>query len=125
MESFGTDGPPGSFADFDTADTIFQIGHNMAETQTVLWSRVLDRRSGHNPPRLVVVDPRRTITAAQADVHLAPRLGTNVALLNGLLHLIIDAGDVDESFIAEHTVGFESLCDMRSVRVTRNGTESV
>jgi ferredoxin-nitrate reductase len=112
MESFGTDGPPGSFADFDTADTIFQIGHNMAETQTVLWSRVLDRRSGHNPPRLVVVDPRRTITAAQADVHLAPRLGTNVALLNGLLHLIIDAGDVDESFIAEHTVGFESLCDM-------------
>jgi anaerobic selenocysteine-containing dehydrogenase len=112
MESFGTDGAPGSFADFDTADTIFQIGHNMAETQTVLWSRVLDRRSGSEPPRLVVADPRRTATAAEADVHLAPRLGTNVALLNGLLHLIIDAGQIDRTFIAEHTVGFESLRDM-------------
>jgi ferredoxin-nitrate reductase len=112
MESFGTDGAPGSYADLDGTEAIFQIGHNMAETQTVLWARILDRRRGPNPPRLVVVDPRRTPAAAEADVHLAPRLGTNVAVLNGLLHLIIDAGQIDRDFIAAHTVGFEALKDI-------------
>ncbi len=112
MESFGTDGAPGTFADFDTTDAVFMIGHNMAETQTVLWSRILDRRRGPNPPRLVVADPRGTPTAREADVHLAPRLGTNVALLNGLLHLIIESGQIDREFIAAHTVGFEALADV-------------
>ena len=112
MESFGTDGAPGSYADFDTAEAIFQFGHNMAETQTVLWARILDRRRGLNPPKLVVVDPRRTPSAVEADVHLAPCLGTNVALLNGLLHLLIEAGQIDRGFIAAHTVGFDALEDM-------------
>lgn len=112
IESFGTDGAPGSYTDFDTADAIFQIGHNMAETQTVLWARVLDRRRGPKPPRLVVVDPRRTPAAAEADVHLAPRLGTNVAIMNGLLHLIIEAGQIDRDFVAGHTVGYEALKDV-------------
>jgi ferredoxin-nitrate reductase len=95
IESFGTDGAPGSYSDLDTTDAIFQIGHNMAHTQTVLWSRILDRRRGPGPPRLVVVDPRCTPTAAEADIHLAPRLGTNVAVLNGLLDLIIESGQID------------------------------
>ena len=112
IESFGTDGAPGSYSDLDTTDAIFQIGHNMAHTQTVLWSRILDRRRGPSPPRLVVVDPRCTPTAAEADIHLAPRLGTNVAVLNGLLHLIIESDQVDHGFIASHTVGFEGLKDM-------------
>ena len=112
IESFGTDGAPGSYADLDTTSAIFQIGHNMADTQTVLWSRVLDRRRGPRPPKLVVVDPRRTPAAAEADVHLAPRFGTNVAILNGLLHLIIEAHQIDEPFIAAHTVGFDTLSDM-------------
>jgi anaerobic selenocysteine-containing dehydrogenase len=112
IESFGTDGAPGSYADLDMADAIFQIGHNMAHTQTVLWARILDRRRGPNPPRLVVVDPRRTPAAAEADVHLTPRLGTNVALLNGLLHLTIESGQIDRDFITAHTVGFDALKDM-------------
>jgi ferredoxin-nitrate reductase len=112
IESFGTDGAPGSYADLDTTDAIFQIGHNMANTQTVLWARILDRRRGPKPPRLVVVDPRRTPAAAEADVHLAPRFGTNVAVLNGLLHLIIESGHIDRNFIAAHTVGFDALKDM-------------
>jgi ferredoxin-nitrate reductase len=112
IESFGTDGAPGSYADLDTTAAIFQIGHNMADTQTVMWSRVLDRRRGPRPPKLVVVDPRRTPAAAEADVHLAPRFGTNVAIVNGLLHLIIKAGQIDEPFIAAHTVGFDALADM-------------
>src|SRR2546421_580922 len=78
IESFGADGDPGSYRDFDLTDAIFHVGHNIAETQTVLWSRILDRRRGPKPPKLIVVDPRRTATAREADLHLAPRLGTNV-----------------------------------------------
>src|SRR3569832_1079060 len=81
-ETFGSDGQPGSYADLDVTDCLLLVGHNPAETQTVLWARVLDRRSGPRPPRLVVIDPRLTPTAERADVHLAPRAGTNVAVLN-------------------------------------------
>jgi anaerobic selenocysteine-containing dehydrogenase len=111
IESFGTDGAPGSYTDFDLADTFFVFGHNMAASQTVLWTRVLDRRMGPDPPHLIVVDPRRTPTAAEADLHLAPRLGTNLALMNGLLNLIVQAGNSDKSFIEEHTVGFDPLVE--------------
>ena len=110
IESFGADGDPGSYTDLDTTEAIFHIGHNIAVTQTVLWMRILDRRRGLRPPALVVADPRRTPAAEEADVHLAPRLGTNVALMNGLLKAIIDAGHVDRDFISRHTIGFESLC---------------
>jgi anaerobic selenocysteine-containing dehydrogenase len=111
-ESFGTDGQPGSYTDFDVTDCLFVIGHNMAETQTVLWSRVLDRRRGPKRPKLIVVDPRQTPTALEADVHLAPRLGTNVAVMNGLLHLLIKHGDIDRDFIDRHTVGFDELAEV-------------
>jgi ferredoxin-nitrate reductase len=109
IESFGTDGQPGSYTDFDVTDCIFMIGHNMASTQTVLWSRVLDRLASADRPRLIVVDPRRTEPAKHADLHLAPRLGTNLALMNGLLHLVIRAGAVDRSFVDAHTTGYEEL----------------
>jgi ferredoxin-nitrate reductase len=115
MESFGTDGPPGSYTDFDLTSTIMMVGHNMANTQTVLWARILDRLKGPNPPTLIVVDPRRTDTAKQADLHLAPRLGTNVALMNGILNLIIQAGQIDEAFIKDHTMGFELLQELTSL----------
>ncbi len=109
IESFGTDGAPGSYTDFDVTDAIFMVGHNMAATQTVLWARVLDRLEGPNPPRLVVVDPRRTQAARRAEVHLAPRPGTNLPLLNGLLRILIERGWIDSRFIHDHTVDFESL----------------
>src|SRR5947208_4929524 len=102
IESFGTDGNPGSYADFDTTEAIFLFGHNMAETQTVLWSRVLDRLAGPRRPKLLVVDPRRTATAKEADIHLAPRAGSNLPLMLGLLHLIIRAGRLDHDFIRKH-----------------------
>jgi anaerobic selenocysteine-containing dehydrogenase len=107
--SFGSDGQPGSYTDLDTTETILHFGHNIAEQQTVLWMRILDRLAGSNPPKLVVVDPRTTYTAEKATVHLAPRVGTNVAVLNGLLNLIISSGNIDRKFIDEHTVGFSQL----------------
>lgn len=108
-ETFGADGQPGSYSDLDTTEAILHIGHNIASQQTVLWSRILDRRRGPSPPRLVVVDPRTTATAREADVHLAPRVGTNVPLLNGLIHLVIEAGRIDRGYIGAHTVGFDEL----------------
>jgi anaerobic selenocysteine-containing dehydrogenase len=108
-ETFGADGAPGSLTDFDSCDTLFAVGYNMPETHTVLWSRVLDRLQGPDRPRLVVVDPRRTKMAAEADVHLAVRNGTNLALLNGIQRELIENDLVDQSFVDAHTVGFEQL----------------
>jgi ferredoxin-nitrate reductase len=96
-ESFGSDGQPGSYGDIDYTDCLLMVGHNMAHTQTVLWSRVLDRLQGPHPPKLVVIDPRTSETAKRATVHLAPKIGTNVALLNGLQHLLLKNGWVDRS----------------------------
>ncbi|HEY9473977.1 MAG TPA: nitrate reductase, partial [Mycobacteriales bacterium] len=108
-ESFGCDGQPGSYSDIDHADVIALFGHNMAETQTVLWSRVLDRLAGPNPPEVICVDPRPSPVAQVATVHLALLPGTNVALMNGLLHEIIAAGRIDRDYLDNHVVGFEEL----------------
>ncbi|MDX3107853.1 molybdopterin oxidoreductase family protein [Nonomuraea angiospora] len=108
-ESFGCDGQPGSYTDVDHADVIALYGHNVAETQTVLWARILDRLAGPNPPALVCVDPRETPVSRAAAVHLANRPGTNVALMNGLLHEILANGWIDERYVRDHVVGFEEL----------------
>lgn len=108
-ESFGCDGQPGSYDDIDQADVIALFGHNLAETQPVQWMRILDRLEGAEPPRLVCVDPRPTQVARRATVHLAPRSGTNVALLNALLHETIRHDRMDHAYIAAHAVGFEEL----------------
>jgi ferredoxin-nitrate reductase len=72
--------------------------------------RMLDRRRGTDPPAMLAVDPRPTPVANEADVHLAVRPGTNVALVNGLLREIVRRGWVDEKYVAEHTRGFDDLC---------------
>ena len=108
-ESFATDGQPGSYTDIDHTDTIVLYGHNVAETQAVLWQRVLDRRAGPEPPLLVCVDPRRTPVAEEADIHLAPLPGTNLALMNALLHELIEHDWIDHDYIEGNTVGFAEL----------------
>jgi anaerobic selenocysteine-containing dehydrogenase len=108
-ETFGSDGDPGSITDIDLCDTLFLVGHNMAETQTVLWARVLDRLAGARPPALVVVDPRRTKVAEHAAVHLAIRAGTNLPLLNAIQHELVANDWIDPAFVESHTIGFEKL----------------
>lgn len=108
-ESFGSDGQPGSYTDVDYTDCIFLVGHNVASTQTVLWTRMLDRLAGPDPPKVIVVDPRISDTAKKATVHLAPRIGTNMAVLNGIQHLLFKNGWVDEEWVNEHTIGVETL----------------
>jgi anaerobic selenocysteine-containing dehydrogenase len=107
--SFGTDGQPASYADIDHCDAIALYGHNVAATQDVLWSRMLDRRRGADPPRMVCVDPRRTPVAEEADVHLPVRSGTNQALMNGLIHELLANGWYDEGYLRRHALGFEEL----------------
>jgi anaerobic selenocysteine-containing dehydrogenase len=107
--SFGTDGQPGSYTDVDHCDAIALWGHNVAETQTVLWMRMLDRRRGPNPPRMLAVDPRSTEVTREADVHVAVRNGTNQALMNGLVRELISNGWFDETYVDAHTIGFEEL----------------
>jgi anaerobic selenocysteine-containing dehydrogenase len=113
-ETFGCDGQPACYEDVDHAQTIVMWGHNVAETQPVLWMRILDRRAGRDPPTLIVVDPRTTPVAREADLHLAPRPGTNVALLNAIIHELIAGDRVDHAYVEAHTVGFEELRERTS-----------
>jgi anaerobic selenocysteine-containing dehydrogenase len=110
-ESFGSDGQPGTYADVETTDCFLLVGHDMAATATVLWARVLDRRRADIPSKMIVIDPRRTATAAEADLHIRPRLGTNVAVLNGLIRELIKQGHADRAFIDAHTLGYAELAD--------------
>jgi ferredoxin-nitrate reductase len=108
-ESFGSDGQPGSYTDVDHADAICCYGHNVAETQTVLWMRMLDRLHGPDRPRLLVVDPRQTPVAREAEIHLALRSGTNLALMNALVHELIAHDWIDHDYVEANAVGFEEL----------------
>ncbi|MFI5956739.1 molybdopterin-dependent oxidoreductase [Cryptosporangium sp. NPDC051539] len=103
--SLGADGPPGSYDDLDRADLFLVIGSNMADCHPILFLRLLDRvKKG---AKLIVVDPRRTATAAKADLFLQVAPGTDLALLNGLLHLLTDR--LDHEFIAARTEGWEAM----------------
>jgi anaerobic selenocysteine-containing dehydrogenase len=84
----------------------------MAETQAVLWTRILDRLAGPNPPHIVCVDPRRTPVADHATVHLAARPGTNVMLMNAVLGELLQRGWFDRDYIEAHAVGFAELQKM-------------
>ena len=109
-QSLGSDGPPGSYEDFDHADVFLVIGSNAADCHPILFLRMMERvRAG---AKLIVVDPRRTTTADAADLFLQVRPGTDLALLNGLLHLLVEAGAVDEEFIASSTTGWERMADV-------------
>jgi sulfite reductase (NADPH) flavoprotein alpha-component len=105
--SLGADGPPGSYQDFDRADLFFVIGANMADCHPILFLRMMDRvKAG---AKLIVVDPRRTITADKASLYLQIRPGTDLALMNGLLHLIVRNGHTDADFIARNTEGWDAM----------------
>ncbi|CAH1661741.1 bifunctional nitrate reductase/sulfite reductase flavoprotein subunit alpha [Chelatococcus asaccharovorans] len=105
--SLGSDGPPGSYQDFDKADLFFVIGSNMADCHPILFLRMMDRvKAG---AKLIVVDPRRNATADKARLFLQVRPGTDLALMNGLLHLLVKAGRIDEEFISRFTEGWEAM----------------
>lgn len=107
--SLGADGPPGSYEDFDHADVFLVTGANMADCHPILFLRMMDRvKQG---AKLIVVDPRRNATADKADLHLQLAPGTDLDLLNGVLHILLAEGLTDDRFIAEFTDGWEVMED--------------
>lgn len=103
--SFGSDGPPGSYADMEHADVVFLIGANIADNHPILCNR-LRRKPGQV---LIVADPRVTKTAMMADIHLPVKPRSDIALLNGIAHILLRDGLVDHAFIDAHTEGIDEF----------------
>ena len=109
--TLGADAPPACYEDLAHAHTLFIAGSNTAFAHPILFRRIEDAKRANPALRLIVVDPRRTETAEAADLFLQILPGTDVALFNGLLHLMLWEGLVDHAYIAAHTHGFEALRD--------------
>jgi formate dehydrogenase alpha subunit len=107
VASFGLSGGTNPFEDFDRTGVFILSGSNPTEAHPVVGARIKQRVIAG--ARLVVVDPRRTELADYADVHLRPRPGTNVAIFNGLAHILIAEGLIDREYIASRAEGFEEL----------------
>ncbi|MEV0171360.1 molybdopterin oxidoreductase family protein [Streptomyces sp. NPDC050803] len=106
IKAFGLDrGLPFPLEDIPKTGCVILVGSNLAETMPPSLRFFNELRE--NGGTLIVVDPRRTKTAEQADLHLAPRPGTDLALALGLLHLIVAEGRTDEEYIRERTTGWE------------------
>jgi assimilatory nitrate reductase catalytic subunit len=107
--TLGADAPPACYDDVQHAQTLFIVGSNTAWAHPILFRRIEDAKRANPGLRLIVVDPRRTETAAMADLHLQLLPGSDVALFHGLLHLMLWEGWIDAAYIAAHTEGFEAL----------------
>jgi assimilatory nitrate reductase catalytic subunit len=108
-QTLGMDAPPACYDDIGHASTLFITGSNTAFAHPILFRRIEDARRANPALKMVVVDTRRTDTAAQADLFLQIQPGTDVMLHHGMLHLMLWEGWLDAAFMAAHTSGFESL----------------
>ena len=107
--TLGADASPACYDDIEAADCLLIAGSNTAWAHPVVFRRIEDAKARNPDLKIVVVDPRRTATADAADLHLAIQPGTDVALFNGILHLLIWEGRIDRRFIDAHTEGYDAL----------------
>ncbi len=108
--SLGDDGPPACYEDIELSDCFFLIGTNTAACHPVTFQRIKNRKlKDPGNVKIIVADPRKTATADPADLFLPLKPGTDVALLNAMLHVIEKEGLLDEEFIRNHTSGWEKL----------------
>jgi assimilatory nitrate reductase catalytic subunit len=121
-QTLGKDAQPACYEDIDAADCVLVWGANPAYAHPVVFRRIEQARARNPATRLIVVDPRRTDTAAEADLHLPILPGTDLVLLNAMLHVLLWEGLVDWAFVRAHTEGFETLRD--AVRETTPATAS-
>lgn len=112
VQSFGADGPPCCYEDLDLTDCAFLIGTNTAECHPIIFNRLRKHHKRNSHVKLIVVDPRCTDTAAVADLHLAIKPGTDIDLLHGIAHLLLQWERIDTDFIAQHTTGFEAYTEV-------------
>ncbi len=109
--TLGADSPPGCYDDIDAAGTIFIAGSNTAYAHPIVFRRIEAARKANPAQKLIVVDPRRTDTAAEADLHLAILPGSDVALYHAMLNVMLWEDRVDRAFIDAHTEGWDALRD--------------
>ncbi len=107
--TLGADAPPACYDDLSAASTLFIAGSNTAFAHPVLFRRIEDAKRANPALKIIVADPRRTETADAADLFLPLLPGTDVALFNGMLHVMLWEGLVDQAYIARHTNGFDAL----------------
>ena len=108
-QSFGSDGPPCCYDDLELTDCAFLIGTNTAECHPIVYNRLRMHHKKNRKVKMIVVDPRQTKTAKDADLHLAIKPGTDMDLLNGIAHLLLRWGELDTFFIDECTQGFSNF----------------
>ncbi len=106
--SFGSDGPPGCYEDFEHTDCLIAWGSNLPEQHPIIYWRMKEAQEKRDFP-LIVVDPRVTMLAQNADMHLAITPGTDVVLQNALMHVILAEGLQDQDYIKANTNGFAQL----------------
>ncbi len=106
--SFGSDGPPGCYDDFEHTECLLAFGSNLPEQHPVIFWRLRDTLERRKFP-IIVVDPRVTMFAQMADIHLPIQPGTDVVLLNALAHVIIKEGLADQAYIDGYTEGQEEF----------------
>lgn len=106
--SFGSDGPPGCYDDFSHTDCLIAWGSNLPEQHPVIYWRLKEAKEKRNFP-LIVVDPRVTMLAQFADIHLPISPGTDIVLQNSLMHVILKEGLEDKDYIEKYTNGIEEL----------------
>ncbi|MCF3642613.1 nitrate reductase, partial [Rhizobium sp. TRM95111] len=104
--AFGSDTVPGTYEDLELADLVILTGSNFAWCHPVLYQRLAAARQKRPGLKVVLIDPRRTMTADIADLHLAIRPDGDVALFNGLLAHLAKSPAIDENYVAAHTDGF-------------------
>ncbi len=107
--TLGADAPPACYDDVNHAQCIFIVGSNAAYAHPILFRRIEEAKQKNPAMKIIVADPRRTDTAGLADLFLPIQPGTDVALFNGMLHLMLWEGWTDTAFIAAHTNGFDEL----------------
>ncbi len=107
--TLGSDAVPCSYADIDLADLMLIAGSNTAYAHPIVFRRIEAAREKTPDLKLIVVDPRRTDTAASADLHLAIAPGSDALLTSAMLHVLLWEGLTDNAFIAAHTSGFGDL----------------
>lgn len=106
--SFGSDGPPGCYEDFEHTDCLIAWGSNLPEQHPIIYWRFKEAQEKRQFP-LIVIDPRVTMLAQNADMHLAITPGTDVVLMNALMHVILAEGLEDQDYIKANTHGFDAL----------------
>ena len=105
-QSLGSDGPVGSYEDFEKANTIFLIGANIADNHPILKLHIAKNK---NKPRIIVIDPRASKTSQMADTYIPIKPRTDLALYNGLAYIVMEQGWEDEGYITANTNGYKEL----------------